>query len=542
MAAKQIIYGSQARKALLKGIDGVTDAIKPTLGPAARTVVLQRKWGSPTVINDGVTIARDISFADPFVDMGAKFVQEVASNAQESSGDGTSTASILAQAICHEGLTAMDDGSNPIAITRGIRIATECVNDHIVASSIPVEESMLAEVASIAANNDEEIGILIAQAFEQVGSSGVITVEEARGNETELLMVEGTEFDKGYLSPYMVTDPKKLVVEYVDPLILLTDESINRIQELLPILEHSIKEKRPLLIIAQSVEGEALSTLVLNRIQGTLNVVAIQAPGYGIELTENIRDLGVLLGASPIFADGSESIVENGVESLGTCGRVIISKSKTTLVDGGGDTEKIQNHATELLEQIPNYETTWEKERLKKRAGSLTGGVVVLKVAAATETEMREKKARVDDSLNATRAAIEEGIIPGGGVSLLNSRSELDVILMKPNHSADEKIGIRLVRDSLSAPFRQIILNCGEDADEIQKSVEASSDWDYGFNAQTRNLEHLLASGVVDPVKVTRSALRAAASIASLVLTSEVLIADISEPEKQHGEEPPLLA
>lgn len=539
---KQIIYGDDARAKLMSGINGVADAIKPTLGPAARTVVLQRKYGASTVINDGVTIARDISFADPFKNMGAKFIQEVATNAQDNSGDGTSTASILAQALCEEGMLAMSDGSNPIAIKRGINKGVEVVTEFLLSSAKEIGESDLAEVASLAANNDEEIGLLIAQAFEKVGPEGIITVEEAKGVQTELVMVEGMELDRGYVSPYMITDTQKLITEYVDPVVLLTDERITHIQELLPVLQHSIEEKRPLVIIARSIEGEALTTLVLNRIQGSLNVVGVEVPGYGEEVTNKVKDLGVLLSALPILEEGVASIVENGVESLGSASRIIVNKSKTTIMKDHGNYDEIQEYANDLRGQLEGLETEWEKDKILHRVGSLTGGVCVLKIGATTETEMQETKARVDDSLNATRAAIEEGIVPGGGVALLRSRTHLEEwLVMNPNYSADEQLGIRMLQDSLASPFKQIIRNCGEDVEAIYNKVNSETDWDFGYNARTRKYERLLRSGVVDPVKVTKNALASAASIAGLVLTTEVLVADIPEPTQQQGEEPPLL-
>ena len=539
---KKIIYGSEAREKLMEGINGVVDAIKPTLGPAARTVVLQRHYGASTVINDGVTIARDISFADPFKDMGAKFIQEVASNAQDNSGDGTSTASILAQALCTEGMKAMNQGSNPIAIKRGINIAVEAVTEYLLSVAKQVGESDLVEVASIAANNDEEIGILIAQAFEKVGVDGIITVEEAKGVQTELVMVEGMELEKGYVSPYMITDPHKLITEYVDPLILLTDERITRINELLPVLENSIQAKRPLVILARSIEGEALSTLVLNRLQGSLNVVGVEIPGFGDEVTAKVKDLGVLLSALPILEEGNATIVENGVESLGSASRIVVTKSKTTIVNDHGDYEAIQEYTNELKATMEGYDTEWEKDSIRHRVGSLTGGVCVLKIGATTETEMQETKARVDDSLNATRAAIEEGIVAGGGIALFRSRSHLDELVMNTDYSADEQLGIQMVRDSLDAPFKQIVLNCGEDVESIYNSLDIEvSAWDWGYNARTRQFENLMQTGVVDPVKVTRNSIKSAASIAGLVLTTEVLVADIPQPSTQQGEEPPLI-
>ena len=539
---KQIIYGSEARSKLMEGINGVADAIKPTLGPAARTVVLQRNYGNSTVINDGVTIARDISFADPFVNMGAKFIQEVATNAQDNSGDGTSTASILAQALCESGMKAMNEGSNPIAIKRGINDAVTAVSEYLTSMAKEVGEADLVEVASIAANNDEEIGILIAQAFEKVGAEGIITVEEAKGVQTELVMVEGMELERGYASPYMITDPQKLIAEYVDPLILLTDERITNIQELLPVLEHSIQSKRPLVILARSIEGEALSTLVLNRLQGSLNVVGVEIPGFGEDVTAKVKDLGVLLSALPILEEGSATIVEDGVEGLGSASRIVVTKSKTTIVNDGGDFDAIQEYANELKGQMEGYDTEWEKDSIRHRIGSLTGGVCVLRIGATTETEMQETKARVDDSLNATRAAIEEGIVAGGGIALLRSRSHLDYLVMNSDYSDDEKLGIQMVRDSLDAPFRQIILNCGEDVESIYQTLEIEeSDLDWGYNARTRQFENLLKTGVVDPVKITRNSILSAASIAGLVLTTEVLVADLPQPTKQQGEEPPLI-
>ncbi len=528
MGAKKIIYGAEARQKLLEGIDAVANAINPTLGPAARTVVLEKSWGSPSIINDGVTIAKYIELADPFNNMGAKLIQEVATKTQDNAGDGTSTASILAQSLCQNGLAMRDEGANPVELKAGFDAAIEAVVNELKEQAVPVETSeTIKQVATIAANNDEMIGALIADAVEAVGREGVITVEEAKSIETTLEVVEGMEFNKGYISPYMITDREKREAIHESPLILLTDMTISSAQDLLPSLEASVKEKRPLLIIAKDIEGEALATLVLNVVSRVVKAVAVKAPGFGDELSEQLEDISVLTGATVLCKDQGADLKTQGPTSLGSCDRVIVAKGKTTIVGGGGDKKAVKERADILRGQAKLASSDWDREKLEKRIGKLTGGVAVLKVGAATETEMKETKARVDDALSATRAAMAEGVISGGGVPLLRARSVLAELEAKAE--GDRAVGIRLVHDALSAPLTQIADNAGVDGAEVVTTVLASDNPNYGFNARTKDYVDMLEAGIIDPVKVTRNALQAAGSIAGLVLTTETLIAD--DPE-----------
>ena len=534
MGAKKIIYGAEARQKLLEGIDAVANAINPTLGPAARTVVIEKSWGSPSIINDGVTIAKDIELADPFNNMGAKLIQEVASKTQDNAGDGTSTASILAQSLCHNGLAMRDEGANPVELKAGFDAAIEAVVSALKEQAVPVETSeTIKQVATIAANNDEMIGALIADAVEAVGREGVITVEEAKSIETSLDVVEGMEFNKGYISPYMITDREKREAIHESPLVLLTDMTINTAQDLLPSLEASVQQKRPLLIIAKDIEGEALATLVLNVVSRVVKAVAVKAPGFGDELGEQLEDISVLTGATVLCKDQGADLKTQGPTSLGSCDRIIVAKGKTTIVGGGGDKKAVEERADILRGQAKLASSNWDREKLEKRIGKLTGGVAVLKVGAATETEMKETKARVDDALSATRAAMAEGVIAGGGVPLLRARSILTEL--EANAEGDRAVGIRLVHDALSAPLIQIAENAGVDGAEVVTTVLASDDPNFGFNARTNDYVDMLEAGIIDPVKVTRNALQAAGSIAGLVLTTETLIADDPEHKDSDG-------
>ncbi len=534
MGAKKIIYGAEARQKLLEGIDAVANAINPTLGPAARTVVIEKSWGSPSIINDGVTIAKDIELADPFNNMGAKLIQEVASKTQDNAGDGTSTASILAQSLCHNGLAMRDEGANPVELKAGFDAAIEAVVSALKDQAVPVETSeTIKQVATIAANNDEMIGALIADAVEAVGREGVITVEEAKSIETSLDVVEGMEFNKGYISPYMITDREKREAIHESPLVLLTDMTINTAQDLLPSLEASVQQKRPLLIIAKDIEGEALATLVLNVVSRVVKAVAVKAPGFGDELGEQLEDISVLTGATVLCKDQGADLKTQGPTSLGSCDRIIVAKGKTTIVGGGGDKKAVEERADILRGQAKLASSNWDREKLEKRIGKLTGGVAVLKVGAATETEMKETKARVDDALSATRAAMAEGVIAGGGVPLLRARSILTEL--ESNSEGDRAVGIRLVHDALSAPLIQIAENAGVDGAEVVTTVLASDDPNFGFNARTNDYVDMLEAGIIDPVKVTRNALQAAGSIAGLVLTTETLIADDPEHKDSDG-------
>ena len=525
MGAKKIIYGSEARDKLLEGIDTVANAVKVTLGPAARTVVLEKSWGSPAIINDGVTIAKDIELGDPFANMGAKLIQEVASKTQDNAGDGTSTASILAQSLCHNGLENMESGSSPVELRAGFDDAIEAIVESLKERAVPVETGeTIKQVAAIASNNDEEIGALISEAVDAVGRDGVITVEEAKSIETSLNVVEGMEFNKGYMSPYMITDREKREAVHESPLVLLTDHTINSAQDLLPSLEASVQQKRPLLIVAKDIEGEALATLVLNVVSRVVKAVAVKAPGFGDEIAEQLEDIAVLTGAKPLLKDQGADLKTQGPESLGSADRVIVAKGKTTIVGGGGDAKATEERAELLRGQAKLATSKWDREKIEKRVGKLTGGVAVLKVGAATETEVKETKARVDDALNATRAAMAEGVVAGGGVTLLRAREALKAL--SDEADGDRAIGINLVYDALASPTWQISQNAGADGDDVIKRIMAEDDDNFGFNARTGEYVDMMEAGILDPAKVTRNALQSAGSIAGMVLTTEVLIAD----------------
>ena len=528
MGAKKIVYGEEARERLLEGIDTVANAIKVTLGPAARTVVLEKSWGSPSIINAGVTIAKDIELGEPFANMGAKLIQEVASKTQDNAGDGTSTASILAQSLCHHGLKNMKSGSSPVELKAGFDQAISTVVDTLKDRAVPVETSeTIQQVATIASNNDESIGSLIAEAVDAVGRDGVITVEEAKSIETSLDVVEGMEFNKGYMSPYMITDKEKREAIHESPLVLLTDHTINSAQDLLPSLEASVQQKRPLLIVAKDIEGEALATLVLNVVSKVVKAVAVKAPGFGDEIGEQLEDIAVLTGAKPLFKDQGADLKEQGPSSLGSADRIIVAKNKTTVVGGGGDKKATEERAELLRGQAKLSTSKWDREKIEKRVGKLTGGVAVLKIGAATETEVKETKARVDDALNATRAAMAEGVVAGGGVTLLRAREVLKDLAA--SSEGDRAIGINLVYDALAAPTRQISANAGADGDEVISKILENDEENFGYNARTGEYVDMIESGILDPAKVTRNALESAGSIAGLVLTTETLIAD--DPE-----------
>ena len=528
MGAKKIVYGEEARERLLEGIDTVANAIKVTLGPAARTVVLEKSWGSPSIINDGVTIAKDIELGEPFANMGAKLIQEVASKTQDNAGDGTSTASILAQSLCHHGLKNMKSGSSPVELKAGFDQAISTVVDSLKDRAVPVETSeTIQQVATIASNNDESIGSLIAEAVDAVGRDGVITVEEAKSIETSLDVVEGMEFNKGYMSPYMITDKEKREAIHESPLVLLTDHTINSAQDLLPSLEASVQQKRPLLIVAKDIEGEALATLVLNVVSKVVKAVAVKAPGFGDEIGEQLEDIAVLTGAKPLFKDQGADLKEQGPSSLGSADRIIVAKNKTTVVGGGGDKKATEERAELLRGQAKLSTSKWDREKIEKRVGKLTGGVAVLKIGAATETEVKETKARVDDALNATRAAMAEGVVAGGGVTLLRAREVLKDLAA--SSEGDRAIGINLVYDALAAPTRQISANAGADGDEVISKILENDEENFGYNARSGEYVDMIESGILDPAKVTRNALESAGSIAGLVLTTETLIAD--DPE-----------
>jgi len=532
MGAKKIVYGEDAREKLLEGIDTVANAVKVTLGPAARTVVLEKSWGSPSIINDGVTIAKDIELGDPFANMGAKLIQEVASKTQDNAGDGTSTASILAQSLCHHGLKNMESGSSPVELKAGFDHAIETVVNSLKDRAVPVETSeTIKQVATIASNNDEEIGSLIAEAVDAVGREGVITVEEAKSIETSLNVVEGMEFNKGYMSPYMITDREKREAVHENALILLTDHTINSAQDLLPTLEASVQQKRPLLIVAKDIEGEALATLVLNVVSKVVKAVAVKAPGFGDEISEQLEDIAVLTGAKPLFKDQGADLKAQGPSSLGSADRIIVAKNKTTVVGGGGDKKATEERAELLRGQAKLSTSKWDREKIEKRVGKLTGGVAVLKIGAATETEVKETKARVDDALNATRAAMAEGVVAGGGVTLLRAREVLKGLAESAD--GDRAIGINLVYEALAAPTRQISANAGADGDDVISKILSNDDENFGYNARSGEYVNMVETGILDPAKVTRNALESAGSIAGLVLTTETLIAD--DPDQKEA-------
>ena len=531
--AKQMIYGEEARKKLLDGITTATDAIKVTLGPKARTVILDKSFGSPTIINDGVTIAKDIELPDPYENMGAQLVKEVAIKAQDNAGDGTSTAAILAQSLSYYGLRNVSAGMSPVNLKSGFDKAIEMVVSELKSASKPVKESgeVIEQVASISANNDSEIGSLIASAVEKVGHDGIITVEEAKSMETSLKVVEGMEFDKGYVSPYMITDREKREAILENPKILLTDHTISSAQDLIPALEVAVKQtKSPLLIISKDLEGEALATLVLNVASKVVKACAVKAPGFGDEQGEQLEDIAILTGGTVIVKDQGSELKEITEAHLGTAEKVIIGKNKTTLISGGGSKKAIDERVSILKSQSNVATSKWDKEKLDKRIGRLSGGVAVLEIGAATETEMKEKKGRVDDALNATRAAMAEGVVAGGGVALLRASESLEKLAGEL--SDEESVGVKIVRDALAIPSRQIADNAGEDGSVVVSKIREGKG-NFGFNARTNTYEDLMKAGVIDPVKVTRNAIQAAGSIAGLILTTETLICDI--PEENSG-------
>ena len=531
--AKQMIYGEEARKKLLDGITTATDAIKVTLGPKARTVILDKSFGSPTIINDGVTIAKDIELPDPYENMGAQLVKEVAIKAQDNAGDGTSTAAILAQSLSYYGLRNVSAGMSPVNLRSGFDKAIEMVVSELKSASKPVKESgeVIEQVASISANNDSEIGSLIASAVEKVGHDGIITVEEAKSMETSLKVVEGMEFDKGYVSPYMITDREKREAILENPKILLTDHTISSAQDLIPALEVAVKQtKSPLLIISKDLEGEALATLVLNVASKVVKACAVKAPGFGDEQGEQLEDIAILTGGTVIVKDQGSELKEITEAHLGTAEKVIIGKNKTTLISGGGSKKAIDERVSILKSQSNVATSKWDKEKLDKRIGRLSGGVAVLEIGAATETEMKEKKGRVDDALNATRAAMAEGVVAGGGVALLRASESLEKLAGEL--SDEESVGVKIVRDALAIPSRQIADNAGEDGSVVVSKIREGKG-NFGFNARTNTYEDLMKAGVIDPVKVTRNAIQAAGSIAGLILTTETLICDI--PEENSG-------
>jgi chaperonin GroEL len=528
MAAKELHFNTDARAALKRGVDQLAEAVKVTLGPKGRNVVIDKKFGAPTVTKDGVTVAKEIELSDALENMGAQMVKEVATKTSDLAGDGTTTATVLAQAIFREGLKNVTAGVNPMALKRGIDAAVAAVVEDLKKMSVPTKgKKEIAQVGSISANNDKEIGDLIADAMEKVGKDGVITVEEAKGLETTLETVEGMQFDRGYLSPYFVTDPDKMEAVLEDALILIHDKKISSMKDLLPILEKVAQMGKPLLIIAEDIEGEALATLVVNKLRGTLRVSAVKAPGFGDRRKAMLADIAVLTGGQVISEEVGFKLENAVVTDLGRAKRVVVDKDNTTLIDGAGEDDKIQGRIKEIKAAIDKTTSDYDKEKLQERLAKLAGGVAVINVGAATESEMKEKKARVEDALHATRAAVEEGIVPGGGVAFIRAQKALKGLKLS---ESDEQIGVDIVRRAIEEPMRIIVQNSGGEGSIVVEKIRNSKENNYGYNALTDQYEDLVAAGVIDPTKVTRTALQNAASIAGLLLTTEALIVEKKEP------------
>ena len=533
MAAKQISYNENSRQAILRGVNQLADVVKVTLGPKGRNVVLEKKFGGPTITKDGVTVAKEVELKDPMENMGAQMVREVASKTSDIAGDGTTTATILAQAIFRDGVKSVAAGANPMALKRGIEKAVIAVVEEVKKFSKPVSGNAIAQVGTISANGDSEIGNTIADAMKKVGKDGVITVEESKTMVTELQTVDGMQFDRGYLSPYFVSDPDRMEAVLEDPYILIHEKKISNMKDLLPLLEQIARSGKPLLIIAEEVEGEALATLVVNKLRGTLNACAVKAPGFGDRRKAMLDDIAVLTGGKSIMEETGIKLEGVRLEDLGRAKRVTVDKDNTTIVDGAGSQKSIEGRIKQLRAQIDETTSDYDREKLQERLAKLAGGVAVIKVGAATETEMKEKKARVEDALHATRAAVEEGIVPGGGVALLRAGKVLATL----KADGDEQIGIDIIRKATEEPLRQISGNAGYEGAIVVEKVRSSDDPNYGFNAATGVYEDLVKAGVIDPTKVTRSALQHAASISALMLTTEAMICEI--PEKKGPAGPP---
>ncbi len=535
MAAKQIVYSENSRQAILRGVNQLADAVKVTLGPKGRNVVLEKKFGGPTITKDGVTVAKEVELKDPLENMGAQMVREVASKTSDIAGDGTTTATILAQAIFREGVKSVAAGANPMALKRGIEKAVERVVEEVKKLSKPVHQSGegIAQVGTISANGDSTIGNIIAEAMNKVGKDGVITVEESKTMVTELQTVDGMQFDRGYLSPYFVSDPDRMEAVLEDPYILIHEKKISNMKDLLPLLEQIARSGKPLLLIAEEVEGEALATLVVNKLRGTLNACAVKAPGFGDRRKAMLEDIAVLTGGKALMEETGIKLEGVRLEDLGRAKRITVDKDNTTIIDGAGSQKAIEGRIKQLRNQIEETTSDYDREKLQERLAKLAGGVAVIKVGAATETEMKEKKARVEDALHATRAAVEEGIVPGGGVALLRAGK----ILAGLKGEGDEQIGVDIIRKATEEPLRQISGNAGYEGAIIIEKVRSSDEPNFGFNAATGQYEDLVKAGVIDPTKVTRSALQHAASISALMLTTEAMIAEL--PEKKSPAGPP---
>ena len=533
--AKQVIHGEESRAAILRGVNQLADAVKVTLGPKGRNVVIDKKFGSPTITKDGVTVAKEIELSDSLENMGAQMVREVASKTSDVAGDGTTTATVLAQAIFKEGVRTVAAGANPMALKRGIDKAVEKVIAEIHTFAQPVSGDSIAQVGTVSANGDTKIGGIIAQAMEKVGKDGVITVEESKTMDTTLDVVEGMQFDRGYLSPYFVTDPDRMEAVLDNPYILINEKKVSSMKDLLPILEQVAKLGKPLLIIAEDVDGEALATLVVNKLRGTLNVAAVKAPGFGDRRKAMLEDIATMTGGKVISEDMGVKLESVTVEDLGSAAKITIDKDNTTVVDGAGEGSAIEGRVKTIRTQIDETSSDYDREKLQERLAKLVGGVAVIKVGAATETEMKEKKARVEDAMHATRAAVEEGIVAGGGVALVRASKVLDDFKTEADDQ-DEQIGVTIVKRALEEPLRQISQNAGMEGAVIVGKVRENDSANFGFNAASEKFEDLVAAGVIDPAKVTRTALQNAASIAGLMLTTEAMIADVPEKDDHsHG-------
>jgi len=530
--AKQIIYHEEARHALMRGVNQLADAVKVTLGPKGRNVVIDKKFGSPTITKDGVTVAKEIELKDPLENMGAQMVREVASKTSDIAGDGTTTATVLAQALLRDGLKNVAAGANPMGVKRGIDRAVATLTEELRKFAKPVSGTAIAQVGTISANNDSTIGNIIAEAMEKVGKDGVITVEEAKTMETSLEVVEGMQFDRGYLSPYFVTDSERMEVVLEDALILIHEKKISNLKDLLPILERVAQSGQPLVIIAEDVEGEALATLVVNKLRGTLKAAAVKAPGFGDRRKAMLEDIAILTGGRAITEELGVRLENIRPEDLGRAKRVVIDKDNTTIIEGAGSKAAIEGRVKQIRAQVEDTTSDYDREKLQERLAKLVGGVAVIKVGAATETEMKEKKARVEDAMHATKAAVEEGIVPGGGIALIRAAKSLDALLEDKSLGEDERLGIELIRRAAEEPLRWIAQNAGLEGSIVVEQIRNAKEPEFGFNAQTETYENLVTAGVIDPVKVVRTALQNASSIASLLLTTEALVSEIPEKAK----------
>ena len=526
--AKQIVYGEDSRQSILRGVNALADAVRVTLGPKGRNVVIDKKFGSPTITKDGVTVAKEIDLKNPLENMGAQMVREVASKTSDTAGDGTTTATVLAQSIYREGLKMVTAGANPMELKRGIEKAVEAITSELKKLSKPVSGNMIGQVGTISANSDETIGTIIAEAMEKVGKDGVITVEESKTMETSLDVVEGMQFDRGYLSAYFVTDPERMEVVLENPVILIHEKKISSMKDLLPLLEQVARGGRPLVIIAEDVDGEALATLVVNKLRGTLQVAAVKAPGFGDRRKAMLEDIAILSGGRAITEDLGIKLENIKLEDLGKAKKITIDKDNTTIVEGAGTQSAIEGRVKQLRTQIDDTTSDYDREKLQERLAKIVGGVAIIKVGAATETEMKEKKARVEDAMHATKAAVEEGIVPGGGVALMRSAKAIEALKLE----GDQKAGAEIVRRATEAPLRWIASNAGVEGSIVVQKVKEANKENFGYNAATDAYEDLVKAGVIDPTKVVRSALQNASSIAALLLTTEAMVSEIPEEKK----------